>query len=50
MLSQYPQAASDIGINPDQIDDICLTAATELEFWVKTPDDKAETEELSVSQ
>lgn len=34
----------------DDIDEILLTAATELEFWVKTPDDKADREQLSTSQ
>lgn len=34
----------------DEIDEIVLTAATELEFWVKTPDDKADREQLSTSQ
>ncbi len=34
----------------DEIEDIILTAATELEFWVKTPDDKADREQLSTSQ
>jgi len=34
----------------DEIDEILLTAATELEFWVKTPDDKADREQLSTSQ
>ena len=34
----------------DEIEDIELTAATELEFWVKTPDDKADREQLSTSQ
>ncbi|WP_425446950.1 glutamine synthetase [Dethiothermospora halolimnae] len=36
--------------NYDDIDEILLTAATELELWVKTPDDKANIEELSTSQ
>ena len=27
---------------PDEIEEIVLTCATELEFWVKTPDDKAD--------
>ena len=27
-----------------------LTAATELEFWVNTPEDKADLEKLAVSQ
>ena len=34
----------------DEIEDIVLTSATELEFWVKTPDDKADREQLSTSQ
>lgn len=34
----------------DEIEEIVLTAATELEFWVKTPDDKADREQLSTSQ
>jgi len=34
----------------DEIEGIELTAATELEFWVKTPDDKADREQLSTSQ
>ena len=34
----------------DDIEEIILTSATELEFWVRTPDDKADREELSTSQ
>ena len=34
----------------DEIDELLLTSATELEFWVKTPDDKADSEQLSTSQ
>lgn len=34
----------------NEIDDIILTAATELEFWVQTPEDKADIEKLSTSQ
>ena len=34
----------------DDIEEIVLTSATELEFWVRTPDDKADREELSTSQ
>ncbi|QDR80904.1 glutamine synthetase [Sporomusa termitida] len=37
-------------INNAEVDDILFTAATELEFWVKTPANKAEVEELSASQ
>lgn len=34
----------------DEIEEIILTAATELEFWVKTPEDRADREQLSTSQ
>jgi len=34
----------------DEIDEIVLTCATELEFWVKTPDDEADFESLSTAQ
>ena len=37
-------------INKDDIDEIVITSATELEFWVKTPNTDAELEELSTSQ
>ncbi|MDD5823399.1 MAG: glutamine synthetase [Firmicutes bacterium] len=34
----------------DEIEEIVLTNATELEFWVKTPDDKADRDSLFTSQ
>lgn len=34
----------------DDIDEILITSATELEFWVRTPEDKADKEQLSTSQ
>src|SRR5690554_3293066 len=34
----------------EEIEDIILTTATELEFWVQTPGDKADVENLSASQ
>ena len=34
----------------DDIEEIILTSATELEFWVKTPDDKGDREQLFTSQ
>ena len=50
-LKQHPYMLKNIGINnADDIDDVILTAATELEFWVKTPEDKADLERLYVSQ
>ncbi len=36
--------------NVDEIEKIEITAATELEFWVKTPDDDADREQLSTAQ
>ncbi len=40
-----------IGIeSPEEIEEIVLTSATELEFWVKTPDDSADREQLATSQ
>ena len=47
----YPKMLSYYNISSiDDIEDIVLTSATELEFWVKTPDDKADVEQLSTSQ
>ncbi len=34
----------------DEIEDLVLTSATELEFWVKTPDDKGDREQLFTAQ
>lgn len=34
----------------DDIEELVFTSATELEFWVKTPDDKADREQLSTAQ
>lgn len=51
IFEQYPHMIKNIGINDvSEIDSILLTSATELEFWVNTPEDKADFEELSVSQ
>lgn len=51
LVREYPHLINNIGIEKaDDIDDIILTAATELEFWVNTPEDKADLEKLSVSQ
>ena len=36
--------------SPDEIESLDLTSATELEFWVKTPDDKADRAQLFTSQ
>lgn len=51
LLKENPYIYEYLGISSaDEIEDIVLTAATELEFWVKTPDDKADREQLSTSQ
>ncbi|MCT4606022.1 MAG: glutamine synthetase [Marinisporobacter sp.] len=51
LLKEYPYILEDLNISSiDDIDEVVLTAATELEFWVKTPDDKADIEQLSTSQ
>lgn len=34
----------------DDLEEILITSATELEFWVRTPEDKADKEQLSTSQ
>ncbi|QGU93949.1 glutamine synthetase [Clostridium bovifaecis] len=47
---KYPELLDVYGIGIDDIEDIVATAATELEFWVKTPEEKAHVEELSTSQ
>lgn len=45
-----PELLATYGAAFDDVADIIATAATELEFWVKTPEDKAEVQELSTSQ
>ncbi len=50
LFEKYPEALSDLGISINDIEDIVATSATELEFWVKTPNNQAQVEELSTSQ
>ena len=50
ILDKNPKLLEVFNIKKDDIEDIVLTSATELEFWVKTPNDTAEIEELSTSQ
>lgn len=51
LFEEYPHIINNLGINHvSDIEEIVLTAATELEFWVNTPEDKADLEKLSVSQ
>jgi len=51
LFKKHPALCSEFGIaSVDDIDRVVLTSATELEFWVKTPDYKTDTEKLSTSQ
>lgn len=50
VFKTHPELLEDYKITINDIDDILITAATELEFWVKTPNDKAQVEQLSTSQ
>lgn len=50
LFKDKPELLNIYDITPDDIDDIIVTSATELEFWVKTPNENAEVEELSTSQ
>lgn len=52
LLKEHPYVFEYIhGVDSaDEIEEICITSATELEFWVKTPEDKADREQLSTSQ
>lgn len=51
LFKKYPDLCKEFGINSaEDIDRLVLTTATELEFWVSTPDYKSDTEKLSASQ
>lgn len=51
IFKQYPHVIKNIGVESvDDIEDIILTSATELELWVKRPEDKADLEKLYISQ
>jgi glutamine synthetase len=50
LIRKHPGAAEAAGIEAEGIEGIELYAATELEFWVRTPGTSVETEKLSVSQ
>ena len=51
-LEDHPYVFDHIGgVNSaDEIEELLLTNATELEFWVKTPDDRADRDQLSIAQ
>jgi len=51
LLEENPYVFDYIDIDSvDDIEELIITAATELEFWVKTPDDDADREQLSTAQ
>jgi len=50
LFKKYPQVSGLEHLNFAEVEDISFTVGTELEFWVKTPDEKAEVEELSSTQ
>ena len=50
LLESHPHFAEELGIEFKDVDKVELTTATELEFWVKSPDLRAEESLLSVSQ
>ena len=51
LLKKYPNLLNNLDIDSvDDIENINITSATELEFWVSTPEDKADLEKLYVSQ
>lgn len=50
LFKKNPDTLKAYGINYEDILEVNATSATELEFWVKTPNEKAHIEELSTSQ
>lgn len=51
MLKENPYVFDNMDIKKSSdIEDIVLTSATELEFWVKTPDEEADREQLTTAQ
>lgn len=50
LLAEHPAICAQWQIRPEDICEVSLTAATELEFWVRTPEHAFNREQLSVSQ
>ncbi|GAA0780653.1 glutamine synthetase [Hathewaya limosa] len=50
LFKEHSALCKDYNITFDDILDVNFTVATELEFWVKTPNDKTHIEELTTSQ
>lgn len=50
LLKRHDSFCEELGVVYDDIKEVTLTTATELEFWVKSPDSRAEEKLLSISQ
>ena len=51
LIKDHPYIVDHLPIaDADDIEEIILTGATELEFWVRSPEDRADREQLSTSQ
>ena len=51
LLAEYPYVFDNLQVDSaDDIEEFVLTGATELEFWVKTPEDDADKVQLSTAQ
>jgi glutamine synthetase len=51
LIKKHPYILESLGLtNKDEIQEVIMTSATELEFWVKTPDYDADVEQLTTSQ
>ena len=49
-LESDKELCEECGFEPEDLEKITLIMATELEFWVSSPDEKIATEQLSISQ
>lgn len=50
VFKKYPNITEKYGFKYKDVEEVLLTSATELEMWVKTPEQSADYEELHVSQ
>lgn len=51
LLKAHPETLTEVGVNSiEDVEEVVLTTATELEFWVKTPDNRTSEEKLTTSQ
>ena len=50
ILKNNPNISESLGFSYEDVEEVLLTSATELEMWVKTPEQRADFEELHTSQ